>query len=178
MQAKLRVSIRCETRLTGHSFRLKTDRYWLIDQPKRDTLTSTEIESNGLVSTPATILVVDDEWMNRELMQAVLENAGYHVLLATGSADALELARTRKPNLVIMDVRLRYPTEGYDLCRKLRTDPVTSSARLAMLTAMESPADRALAMEAGADAYLNRVMDISELLSRIDDLLKTPGVAK
>ena len=142
---------------------------------KREAVTSSDIETNTLVNEPATILVVDDEWMNRELMEAVLESAGYHVLLAAGSADALELARTHKPDLVIMDVRLRYPTEGYDLCRKLRTDPVTGSARLAMLTAMESPADRALAMEAGADAYLNRVMEMSELLRRIDDLLKTPS---
>ena len=79
--------------------------------------------------TPATILVVDDEWMNRELMQAVLESAGYRVLLAAGSADALELAHAEKPNLVIMDVRLRYPTEGYDLCRKLKSDPAMASTR-------------------------------------------------
>lgn len=113
--------------------------------------------------------------MNRELMEAVLQNAGYQVLLANGSTQALELARAAKPDLIIIDVRLRYPTEGYDLCRKLRSDPEIASAKMAMLTAMESASDRAQAKEAGADDYLNRMMDMAEILRRIEALLATPS---
>lgn len=169
-QVKLRVSIRFEMafKLPATSYKLQANDYQLTT--KRQTVMSSKSEPFE-TETPATILVVDDEWMNRELMQAVLESAGYRVLLAAGSADALELAHAEKPNLVIMDVRLRYPTEGYDLCRKLKSDPAMASTRLAILTAMESAQDRALAKEVGADAYLNRIMDISEILRRVDELL-------
>jgi two-component system response regulator MtrA len=123
---------------------------------------------------PPTILVVDDDWINRELMEAVLGTAGYRVLLANDSASALEMAQTEQPNLILIDVRLSYPTEGYDLCRQLRTQSAAHARKMVMLTAMESPQDRVQAVEAGADGYLSRMLEMSELLRRIEAYLTTP----
>jgi DNA-binding response OmpR family regulator len=116
-------------------------------------------------------LVVDDDWINRELMEAVLETAGYCVLLANDSRSALAQAQAAQPSLVLIDVRLGYATEGYDLCRQLRAESATAASKLVMLTAMESPEDRARAVEAGADGYLSRMLDMSEILRRIEQYL-------
>jgi CheY-like chemotaxis protein len=120
---------------------------------------------------PVTILVVDDDWINRELMEAVLQTVGYRVLLANDTASALILARAEQPALILIDVRLSYATEGYDLCRQLKAEPSTSASKMMMLTAMESPDDRRRAVEAGADGYLSRMLEMSEILRRIEATL-------
>jgi CheY-like chemotaxis protein len=119
-----------------------------------------------------TILVIDDEWMNRELMEALLESAGYQVLLAGNSEKGMQIATAQQPDLVLVDVRLRYDTEGYDFCRQIKRTPETSSIRVAILTAMESEADRRAAQAAGADDFISRMLDTPVLLERIAALLK------
>lgn len=118
-----------------------------------------------------TILVVDDDWLNRELMEALLESAGYAVLLAAGGDVGFRLAQEHHPHLILVDVRLRYDTEGYELCRQLKANPATADIRVAMLTAMEGDADRQMAREAGADAFISRMLDTPLLLERISELI-------
>lgn len=118
-----------------------------------------------------TILVVDDEWMNRELMEALFQSVGYRVLLANNGEKGLQLALEYQPDLVLVDVRLRYETEGYDLCRQLKSNPQTKHLKVAMLTAMESEQDRRAAIEAGADEFISRMLDTPVLLERIEALL-------
>lgn len=120
-----------------------------------------------------TILVVDDDWINRELMEAVLQTAGYRVLLANDSTSAFSLAQSSRPALILIDVRLGYATEGYDLCRQLKAEAATTASKRVMLTAMESPEDRARAVDAGADGYLSRMLEMSEILRRIEEYLGT-----
>jgi CheY-like chemotaxis protein len=119
-----------------------------------------------------TILVVDDEWMNRELMEALFQSVGYGVLLAHNGEKGLQLALEHQPDLVLVDVRLRYETEGYDLCRQLKSNPQTAHLKVAMLTAMESQQDRRAAVEAGADDFISRMLDTPVLLDRISTLLE------
>jgi two-component system cell cycle response regulator DivK len=119
----------------------------------------------------ATILVIDDEWMNRELMEALLQSAGYQALLANNAEKGLELAREHLPDLVLVDVRLRHENEGYALVKSLKADPKTEQIKVAMLTAMEGEADRRAAQEAGADDFISRMLDTPVLLQRIAALL-------
>lgn len=124
------------------------------------------------IETAPTILVVDDEWMNRELMEALLQSVGYRVLLAHNAERGWEMAQTHQPELVLVDVRLRDETDGYELCSRLKTDPATSQLRVAMLTAMESEADRQAAVQAGADEFISRMLEAPALLERIEALLR------
>jgi CheY-like chemotaxis protein len=120
----------------------------------------------------ATILVVDDDWMNRELMEALLESAGYSVLLANNAEKGWQIVLEKQPDMVLVDVRLRYETEGYDLCRRIKSTPATENICVAMLTAMEGEADRRAAQEAGADEFISRMLEAPALLSRIAALLE------
>ncbi|HEX2622200.1 MAG TPA: response regulator [Phototrophicaceae bacterium] len=123
---------------------------------------------------PALILVVDDEWLNRELMEAVLQSAGYQVLLASNTERGLKLALEHEPDLILVDVRLGYETEGYDLCLKIRQNPKIARLRVAMLTAMDSDMDRRKAQTAGADGFISRMVEAPELLDQIAGLLNEP----
>lgn len=129
------------------------------------------------VSTPQSksVLVVDDEWMNRELMEAVLQSAGYRVFLASHAARGFQLAQEHHPDLILLDVRLQHENEGYMLCRQLKADASTQQIIVAMLTSMNSDEDRAAAFAAGADAFLYRLTDTAQLLAQIADLLENPS---
>jgi CheY-like chemotaxis protein len=118
------------------------------------------------------ILVVDDEWLNRELMEAVLESAGYDAALAGNKERALKIAREQQPDLILVDVRLHYDTEGYDLCRTLKTDPITAHLPVAMLSAMDSEADQYRAMQVGADDFISRMLETPLMLDKIAQLLQ------
>lgn len=118
------------------------------------------------------ILVVDDEWLNRELMEAVLQSAGYDAALAGNRDRALKIARELQPDLILVDVRLHYDTEGYDLCRTLKTDPATAHLVVAMLSAMDSEADQDRAMQVGADGFISRMLETPVMLDKIAQLLE------
>jgi CheY-like chemotaxis protein len=126
---------------------------------------------NNATDSAATILVVDDEWMNRELMDAVLQSAGYQVLLANSSEKALELVANQRPDLALVDVRLRHGSGGYDLCRQLKAMPGQPSILVMMVTALENDETRERAMQAGADDFIGRMTDLPQFLARIDALL-------
>lgn len=118
-----------------------------------------------------TILVVDDDWMNRELMEAVFANAGYQVYLANSVESGYKTALEHRPALALIDVRLHGSSSGYDLCRQLKADHSTHHIRVIMVTALETEDAEADAKAAGADGFLNRFNDISVIVQRVADLL-------
>lgn len=118
---------------------------------------------------PPLILVVDDEWMNRELMEAALQTIGYRVVMANSGPVALQLAAEHSPDLALVDVRLRYIDDGYEVCRQLKeTFPHT---KVIMITALETPDSRAKAQAAGADDFITRSLDIPQFLAYIDNMI-------
>jgi DNA-binding response OmpR family regulator len=123
------------------------------------------------IGHPALILVVDDDPLNRELMEALLTMEGYTPLLAQNAERGWELALAHQPDLVLVDVRLQRETEGYELCRRLKTSPETAALKVAMLTGLGSETDRQLALEAGADDFISRTGDTTLLLAHIVRLL-------
>lgn len=128
--------------------------------------TSTPTERSTL------IMIVDDEWMNREMMEAALQTVGYYVISASSKDTAMQLALERHPDLALVDVRLRTWDDGYELCRALKANPATSQTRVVMITALDSDDARQKAFEAGATDFIARSMDISRFLDYIERLLK------
>lgn len=124
-------------------------------------------------TTPAlpTVLIVDDEWMNRDLLQTLLESAGYRVLQANAVPLALELARQHRPALAIVDVRLPHHEEGYALCRDLKSSPETAGIQVIMITALEGTAEVQKAQQAGADGFVTRGRGVSVVLATVERLL-------
>ena len=115
-----------------------------------------------------TILVVDDDHKLVDLVRQYLEREGYRVLEAYDGRQALELARRQHPDLMILDLML--PTlDGLDVCRMLRAE---SNLPIIMLTARVTEDDRLLGLGMGADAYITKPFDLSDLVWRIRDVLR------
>jgi putative two-component system response regulator len=117
------------------------------------------------------ILVADDEEINRELMQAVLSQLGYGVLLADDGNSALALAIDRMPDLILMDIMMP-GLDGFEVTKKLKENDRTKIVPIVVISGKSAVADRVKAMEAGADDFLNKPVDATELKARIRSLLK------
>jgi adenylate cyclase len=119
--------------------------------------------------TDARILVVDDVPANVRLLEAVLAPRGYEVIPATDGARALELVRSSKPDLVMLDVVMPQP-DGYEVCRAIRAGDETAMLPVIMITA--STSEKTEAIRAGADDLIAKPFDQDELLARIRSLLR------
>jgi DNA-binding response OmpR family regulator len=110
-----------------------------------------------------TILVVDDEPKIVQLVQDYLERAGFGVLTASEGKTALSLARTEKPDMVILDLGLP-GMDGLDVTRTLRRD---SNVPILMLTARSEETDKLVGLELGADDYITKPFSPKELVARV-----------
>jgi len=116
----------------------------------------------------ATILIVDDDTGEREALRAKLEREGYETYSALDGLQALELARTRDPDLIILEVELPQ-LDGFAVCRILRFERDTP---ILMLTMRRDEADRVRGLDMGADDYVVKPFLSNELLARVRALLR------
>jgi DNA-binding response OmpR family regulator len=119
----------------------------------------------------ATILIVDDEWMNREILQAHLENAGYTVLTANNGAKALEVVAAQSVDLVMLDVRMP-GMSGYEVCVRLKSDEATRVIPVLLMTGLDGDDSKQEAVRAGVDDFLMKPFDTLTMLARIRSLIR------
>jgi len=117
------------------------------------------------------ILVVDDEREILELVKYNLAKEGYSVVCVETGEDALNAARLKLPDLVLLDLMLP-GVDGLEVCRKLKADPKTQEIPVVMLTAKGGEADIVAGLELGADDYVTKPFGLRELMSRIKALLR------
>ncbi|HMB90376.1 MAG TPA: ATP-binding protein, partial [Rhodothermales bacterium] len=120
-------------------------------------------------SASATVLIVDDNAEIRDYVAGCLHGT-YHTLMAVDGQDALEQARTVKPDLIISDVIMPRMT-GYDLCRTLKADRALAHVPLILLTSRASLDEKLKGLEAGCDDYLTKPFSARELLVRSHNLI-------
>jgi DNA-binding response OmpR family regulator len=115
------------------------------------------------------ILIVEDERAVARSLQYALQSEGFEVLCAETGQLAIELAKTRDPRLILLDLRLP-DISGFDVCRQLRNDGLRQP--ILMLTALDDPIDKVLGLELGADDYVVKPYNLRELIARIRALLR------
>src|SRR5947209_13089350 len=124
------------------------------------------------------ILIVDDDSRVTSALRRTLAYEGYHISSAMDGEGALAIARTKSPDLVILDLMLP-GIDGLEVCRRLRA--VNNDTPVLMLTARDAVADRVAGFETGADDYLVKPFALEELLARVKALLRRrnpPDIAR
>src|SRR5438045_1113612 len=124
----------------------------------------------------ATVLVVEDERKLRDLVRSYLERAGFTVLSTDSGAEAITMALTSAPDLVILDLGLP-DVPGETVARELRETGPTSATPILMLTAKTAEEDRIRGLELGADDYVTKPFSPRELVLRVQAILRRGGPA-
>jgi signal transduction histidine kinase len=135
-------------------------------------LTDTPLAASVGDPTAATVLVVDDEPHNLEILKSFLEIDGARVVTAGDGEGALAAVAEFLPDLVLLDVMMPAP-DGYEVCRRLKEDPATAYIPVVIVTALRGSAERMRGAEAGADEFLSKPFDHVELLTRVRALLRS-----
>jgi CheY-like chemotaxis protein len=119
------------------------------------------------VSKQATILVVDDNLDNVEILRALLESRGYTVASASDGRSALAKIEEVQPDLVLLDVMMP-GMDGWQVCRTIKNHPVFCNTRVVMVTAKGDYEDKFEGMRAGADDYVVKPIDMQELTEKVE----------
>ena len=138
--------------------------------------THTREASLWSVARPApTVLGVDDQPLNLELLGAYLEGVGCTFVTAADGESALEAVERWRPDLVLLDVVMP-GLDGLEVCRRIKSNPAHRFLPVVLVTSLSSVADRVRGLEAGADDILTKPVDRSELLARVVTLIETKEV--
>lgn len=119
----------------------------------------------------ATILLVDDNVQNLELMQAYLDELSCKVVTATDGMEAMQAVDREKPDLVLLDVMMPRMS-GFEVCQKIKANPNTRDLVIVMVTALNEVPDYERAVESGTDDFLSKPVNKLELLTRVKSLLR------
>ncbi|MPQ43260.1 response regulator transcription factor [Clostridium tarantellae] len=123
------------------------------------------------------ILIVDDEEHIRELIKFNLQKNGYGVILASDGKEALEIIKSKRIDLILLDLMLP-EVDGLEVCKEIRRDSIISNVPIIMITAKGEEADKILGLELGADDYITKPFSIRELMARVKALLRRSNSKK
>ena len=118
-------------------------------------------------SEKGVILIVDDNKAHIELLLNLLENAGFTVLMADNGERAVERAESALPDLILLDV-LMPKIDGFETCRRLKTNPATQDIPVIFLTALAQRIDRIKGLNIGAVDYITKPLESEEVLARVN----------
>ena len=124
-----------------------------------------------------TILLIEDNDMNRDMLCRRLERRGYNILTALDGGEGLSAARDKSPDVILLDMSL--PTmDGWEVARQIKQDKATAAIPVIGLSAHAMDGDRQRGLEAGCDEYESKPIDFDRLISKIEALTGTTGAGQ
>src|SRR5262245_26221480 len=121
-------------------------------------------------ATPARVLIADDNPQGLELLEAYLSETDYDIRTATDGDDTLRKVADWHPDLILLDIMMP-KISGFEVCKRLRADPKTAAIVVLMVTALDQPIDAERAVDAGANDFLTKPINKTELLLRVRSAL-------
>ena len=118
-----------------------------------------------------TVLVVDDNIQNLELLIAYLEEIDCQTISAENGAEAMNIIKKSLPDLILLDVMMP-KMSGFEVCRRLKNDPATANIPVIMVTALGEMGDIERAIDSGTDDFLSKPVNKWELVTRVKTMLK------
>ena len=116
------------------------------------------------------VLIADDEPNIVMSLEFLMERAGYETRVAANGQEALDLAASFRPDLVLLDVM--FPVKsGYEVCQQLKSQPATRGIKVVIISAKGRDVEVAKALELGADAYVTKPFSTRELVAKVRDML-------
>ena len=128
------------------------------------------INSDTIKGVP-TVLIVDDNVQNLELIQAYLEELYVSTVAAYDGLQAMEGVREKEPDLILLDVMMP-KMSGFEVCKRLKKDPKTSDIPIIMVTALNELGDIERGIDSGTDDFLTKPVNKWELITRVKTMLK------
>lgn len=119
----------------------------------------------------STVLIVDDNAQNVELLQAFLETLPVKIVTAVDGVEALERVKEHNPDLILLDIMMPRMS-GFQVCRTLKNDPKTKDIQVLMVTALNELGDIEQASDCGTDDFVSKPVNKFELLTRVKSLLR------
>ncbi len=116
------------------------------------------------------ILIVDDDPKDLRLIRDLLQASGFTTIEATGGEQGIELAKSKKPDLILMDI-LMPKVDGYTACREIKMDKATKAIPVVMLTSLDYELNKELGRDMGANGYMTKPFSRQELLDVISQFL-------
>ena len=129
------------------------------------------LEAEQIDLSAASILLVDDNQQNLELMQAYLESLPCRILTARDGVEATEQVDLEQPDVVLLDVMMPRMS-GFEVCQKIKSSPRTRDTVVIMVTALHEVGDYERAVECGTDDFLTKPVNKLELLTRVKSLVR------
>jgi DNA-binding response OmpR family regulator len=123
-------------------------------------------------SRPPRILIADDNPQGVELLEAYFSDSEYEIRTAADGEETLHVVATWQPDLILLDIMMP-KISGFEVCKRLRAQPATHDTAVLMVTALDQPTDWERAVEVGADDFLTKPINKTELLLRVRSLLKS-----
>ena len=131
----------------------------------------TPVESSAI----ATVLVVDDEEVNRDLIRDPLEAKGYHVREAANGSEALQSVATDAPDVILLDLMMP-GMDGFEVCRAVKSNPNWAMIPVLMVTALSERKERLMGIQAGANDFLTKPIDLQDLMLRVRNAAQAKGL--
>ncbi|MDM8560076.1 response regulator [Candidatus Parabeggiatoa sp. HSG14] len=114
----------------------------------------------------STVLIVDDQEAMRDALEGMLSNQGYELAFATNGQEALDIAAKLLPDIILLDVMMP-GMDGFEVCQRLRADPVLAKVPIVMVTTLDDQESRVRSIEAGADDFISKPYNKLELRARV-----------
>ena len=129
------------------------------------------IDLSRILERSPRILIVDDDWLNRDLLKAYLTSSGADIITAADGQEALEHALANPPDLILADIQMPR-MDGLTLCQELKSTPATRFVPVVIVTALDSEEEKLKAIEVGADDFVSKPYNAVILLTRVRSLLR------